>query len=78
MVKGDVQNRKKQKEAQALKDKKELAAIVRGASWKSAFELVSEKRENVSQEGLLSVERGEGKGNWFHGFGVVLHKRVAT
>jgi hypothetical protein len=32
MVKGDVQNRKKQKEAQALKDKKELAAIVRGAS----------------------------------------------
>jgi len=34
-------------------------------------------RKNRSQ-GLLSVGRGEGRGNWFQRFGVALHMRVAT
>ncbi len=38
---------------------------------------MQETKESENQ-GLLSVERGEGRGNWFQGFGVAPHKRVAT
>ncbi len=34
-------------------------------------------KESECQE-LLSVERGEGRGNWFHSCGVALHMRVTT
>jgi len=58
-----------------LREKEELIAIVIGTSRESASEW--ETRENESQ-GLLSVERGEGRENWFQGFGVAPHKRMAS
>jgi hypothetical protein len=70
MVKGDVQNQNTKKHEHWGRE--ELVAIVKRASWESAFE--RETKKNMSQ-GLLSAERREGRGNWSQGFGVALHKR---
>jgi len=60
-----------------LKEREELATIIGGALRKSASKHLNEKRENESR-GLLSVERGEVRGDWFQGFGVVPHRRMTT
>jgi len=60
-----------------LKERKEQVAIIGGASQNSTYEPASGKRKSESQ-GLLNVERGEGRGNWFQGFGMVPHKKATT
>jgi hypothetical protein len=60
IVKGNVQSQN----TRTLKEKEELATIVGGALRKNASKGVIGKQESES-EGLLNVERGEGRGNWF-------------
>jgi hypothetical protein len=60
-----------------LRERKKLIAIVKRGSEENAFMSLRMRYERVGVI-LLSVERGEDRGNWFKGFGVAPHRRATT